>query len=534
MGDTTWLTKQVFIVADNQEHETKGNPEFDMSQAIASLGPPAFRPVQMNLFARENLLAVARTGTPILHLGDALDLSCATEWDRFAAVMSEAKGPWLLAPGNHDGFVLGNQLPMPGQHEGAALPSPIGKIGLSREGWLLLCDQGRYYDDTRDLSFDKNRFIRTYLEGLGKRFEIETPSGLNGERTAPESSFLQSVAWSIDEAQPWKSFLVQEALLPPSNDAARRVTVLLVDTSNFEVQPAVAGANGSIGEGQVKVLRKWMDRLRDRGDVVLLAGHHHVEHWSSETKERVARLLTDYSTIEMILSAHTHKGHWKAVQVGSRGITELNVGSMIDSPAHYRDLLVGVRIGTTVIRSERHVLSEQMNCSTVTLPQGKAPHSIHSQLPPSPVVGLLMSRAIWRWKNREAKAELALLEDILRGFYPDTPSALAYSWDENRSSSLSTHAEILQEFETLQAPRRDPHRHRIRFLLALEEKLDSAPPPHGLSEYKRCQVIIGSQEWAAGTGRRTEDVLRDTALEICEMREDGGEDAHLCSGKRSQ
>jgi hypothetical protein len=44
----------------------------------------------------------------VVHLGDAADVSCPEELDRFLAIMGRSGKTWFYTPGNHDGYFTGN------------------------------------------------------------------------------------------------------------------------------------------------------------------------------------------------------------------------------------------------------------------------------------------------------------------------------------------------------------------------------------------------------------------------------------------
>ena len=101
---------RVLLVADSHVHHLYGEPYWLRSELTEKLVPVAVRPVQLDLFGHDLLrwtLQHRASRIPTIHLGDALDVSCARELDRFLQTMALTGQPWVLAPGNHDGYFSG-------------------------------------------------------------------------------------------------------------------------------------------------------------------------------------------------------------------------------------------------------------------------------------------------------------------------------------------------------------------------------------------------------------------------------------------
>ena len=65
---------------------------------------------------------------PVPHLGDALDVSCTSEADRFFKLWDKDR-QWVVAPGNHDGYFMGNFSPS----------NPGPKLGtITQTSWRIL------------------------------------------------------------------------------------------------------------------------------------------------------------------------------------------------------------------------------------------------------------------------------------------------------------------------------------------------------------------------------------------------------------
>jgi hypothetical protein len=80
-------------------------------------------------------------------------------------------------------------------------------------------------------------------------------------------------------------------------------------------------------------------RAHDRGDLIVLFGHHNYENLSDDAKKTLERFHTNYGAI-VYVSAHDHEGKWRALGKGGDTWPELNVGAMLDSPIELRHLSI--------------------------------------------------------------------------------------------------------------------------------------------------------------------------------------------------
>ena len=201
------LTKNVILVADNQLNHLYGEPIWMRSQLVTQFVRVSIRPVQQDLFGQDILRWVLDTygiRMPVVHLGDAVNMACVGEFETFLEIMSATGSqPWVMAPGNHDAFLMGN------------LQTPTAD-------WDAACQRagGR---------LTKDMLVGKYLKHLHRQdsgFRAALPAVDNlpakGEWRSdapPGSVFLRAVAWSIDEARPHRSFIIQELdlSLPPTN-----------------------------------------------------------------------------------------------------------------------------------------------------------------------------------------------------------------------------------------------------------------------------------------------------------------------------
>src|SRR5690606_9628656 len=85
------ITRRVLLVADNQIHHLYGKPYWIRTELTDKVVPVAVRPVQLDMFGQDLLRAALEDDggrTPVVHLGDALDLGCAREFDLFLKTMA--------------------------------------------------------------------------------------------------------------------------------------------------------------------------------------------------------------------------------------------------------------------------------------------------------------------------------------------------------------------------------------------------------------------------------------------------------------
>lgn len=349
-------SKQVLLVADCQLHNLYSQPLPERNPTAVAAINTAIRPPQLDLFAADVLEWILTEGSDksqaVLHLGDALDLACEGELHDFLEVMSTAKKPWLMAPGNHDFFYFGTYNPQ--------------DVDL----WDKAC-----YGSTRRLP--KDRFIRLYVaallgqedpgcqrlaEALGladRRGEsIDALANLlpgEFEWHGPDmaTGLLESIAWHIDEKMPWRSFILQAANLTQDRTPGMPgVHAMLMDSCQYQREPVLipnawecfpiqlnCGSTGEMLPNQLRLIRKWIDRHGpDKRNAWTLMSHHPFGTMSPRTKSSLGWLWS-HMNIPLFVSAHTHKGHYVYHDLGEEEAElELNLGSTTDWPMDWRTL----------------------------------------------------------------------------------------------------------------------------------------------------------------------------------------------------
>lgn len=327
------LTKNVILVADNQLNHLYGEPIWMRSQFVTQFVRVSIRPVQQDLFGQEILrwvLNVYGTRMPVIHLGDAANMGCVGEFDSFLEIMSATGArPWVMAPGNHDAYLMGN-------------------MQTSVDVWEDACQRA-------DGPLTKDKLVEKYLRHLHQQdsgfrtayADIDSlpRSGEWRSDEPPGSIYLRAVAWSIDDTKPHRSYVVQEidlGLPPPPGeaDAQQRVSAILLDTSQFASAPVLlpvpgpnAGVNGDLQQDQLDVVTRWMT-LADAGTITVLMSHHPFGKLRNGSRAAVDALRRQHN-VPLYVSAHTHQGQY-FVRGGSEGWLELNVGSIVDYPIEFR------------------------------------------------------------------------------------------------------------------------------------------------------------------------------------------------------
>jgi 3',5'-cyclic AMP phosphodiesterase CpdA len=282
----------------------------------------AVRPPQMDEWGPEVLAWILqRNPGLVLHLGDVSNVACTNEFDRFLAVMEASRRPWVLAPGNHDAFMMGNY----------AAESALAS------GWAMECSRGERGDET----MNKHRLLLRYLDaqhlgaehlGSGCTEWAAAPAG-----NPPPRRGLERVRACFDADAPHRSYLLQQVWV---SEALR---VLVIDTVVYDAPPAFlheAGTQGGLGPDQPFALAQWIDELRARPSPpsILLAGHYALDHLDVASQRALAVVFARYPVLGY-LSGHEHDPTKELLHpdpaAPDHTFPELNLGSVLDWPMEY-------------------------------------------------------------------------------------------------------------------------------------------------------------------------------------------------------
>lgn len=394
---TKGLSQAITLMADTQIRYLYGDAASADAEAAA-------RPVQLDYYARDMLdwhLAKSGDGTPVVHLGDAVDLSCSQELATFAGVMKAVNrggAPWFLAPGSHDGYLHGVR-------------------HADRDRWNAACGSSRSRGNG---AMDKADFVKAYLEALTKEedkngcvfpemaalraaFDGEGLRDLTCEPLSPKAPgsaqiagaaetgreprslpdarrpviprdgdvplegcfvaapsrtrVLRAIAWRIDREAPYRSFVVQSLRLSlPGNP--RETTAILLDTAAYPERPTGrtalslrADRTGDLAADELSIVHRWaLEAAASPRGVVLLFGHHPIESLSPDARRSVEEIVDNYH-VPLYVSAHTHEGFWKTHDSEGSAWMELNVGSTTDFPPEQRSLQLFTTNERLMVRS---------------------------------------------------------------------------------------------------------------------------------------------------------------------------------------
>jgi hypothetical protein len=330
------LSGPIDLIADNQQFHIGGLSYLFRSGYIdKSFSASDVRVPQQDLFGSSLLeLAVGfnQGRYPAVHLGDALDVSCADEWATFVRIMNARKN-WFFTPGNHDGYFFGNFASAWGGQWGPA------------------CDGSS--------PINKTEIIRAYLAHL-QAYAPTVGATHTGQWvcTAP-CNLLRKVSWHF-AVEFWTSFIVQELDLSLKNKP-RQVSMILIDTSTYAKPPALlttasetsqlrlaAGELGSLGADQTAIIEQWTSAARDEGRIVILGGHHHYASLDKAARELLTR-LHDTGRMAGYVSGHTHRGQYFVNAGTSTSWLETNLGSILDYNPEFAELRVlGDKVATQI------------------------------------------------------------------------------------------------------------------------------------------------------------------------------------------
>jgi hypothetical protein len=197
-------TGELWVFGDSHIHNAPGAATRAKSAFGDSLSPVAIRPPSLDLWAEVVLSSVVARmheeapGTPAFFLGDAADVSCIDEYDRFLTATGPPPPPrtsatsastsarsdlqWFGVMGNHDGYFMGNSTFEPrgasGQNTWQGACAIDGERGhrrwavrdrldrLERDLWKVAATEETHVDQG---VLTKAHAIWMYLDHLWKR-----------------------------------------------------------------------------------------------------------------------------------------------------------------------------------------------------------------------------------------------------------------------------------------------------------------------------------------------------------------------------
>jgi hypothetical protein len=520
------LTEPIGLVADTQFHESRGVASRYFGLGGDELVDVTIRTGQQVIGAGAVLTAaLERTASLplVIHAGDAIDVSCQTEWSRFKQVMTS--GPrgapgatsWLFAPGNHDGFLTGNIFPT--------------ASGLYWDGyWTNLCNAGQLMASTQATRYSfmaKHNLVRDYVGLLGGRFGTDSKAwGCDAAGKLCWTAYAPS-------AEPWTSYLVQVVKLPQAAGSSVPVYAVLLDSSDYLVRPYLnslaAGLEGSLSYAQLNAARKLVSAVPATARYFFIA-HHPAEDWKARkwSPERLGEwhaLLRDPRSLNFLVSAHTHTGSLRRNESALGTFLELNTGSLADAPVYLRTLQFhGTREGRVGVLSEAVPIAVDAQRCTQLLP--KAPsagldYGVDTQRSesdragerrPGPVALATALRyffALWESKHKELRPQLLAYADIVEAIMP-AQATLTYVWTATDAGRLSqtlngpqgTAAELRQHANCIDGVRKCSVQAKGNLLLAVEDYFVNPATPADVraraQEMMLCMAVTAANDSAAG------------------------------------
>jgi hypothetical protein len=300
----------------------------------------AIRPPEVDLWGDRILDWVLERPTQVhavVHLGDAANIGCVSEFERFANKMQEFRDrtqvPWFMAPGNHDSLMMGNW--------GYASPGIEEETRWGRECGLA-----------RDL--DKEQFLIHYLaaehwaqrgggyiRGNYRCFDVDTQDSSAQAIVChyagiPEKPGDQPPRWPNKRytAYSWGSFILQSIALDDNK------ALILIDTTDYREHPhleRIGGVWGGFSNLQAELATTMASTQKSK--TIVVGGHYPIDALDSDSQKALLPLLESAGVVSY-LSAHTHDSataRWHHFEGTStpRGFLELNIGSVVAWPMEY-------------------------------------------------------------------------------------------------------------------------------------------------------------------------------------------------------
>lgn len=518
------LTAPIGLVADTQFHESRGVPSRYFGLGGDEFVDVTIRTGQQVIGAGDVLAAALNLTSAlplVIHAGDAIDVSCQTEWIRFKQIMtSSPRGipsatSWLFTPGNHDGFLTGNIFPT--------------SSGLYWDGyWTNLCNAGQLMKSTTATQFTfmaKHMLVRDYITLLGGAF--------GDDWRAQGCDTAGRLCWAAfaPEAAPWTSYLIQLVKLPEAPDSAIPIYALLLDSSDYESRPYlnsfVAGTEGSLSAAQLSAASSLLKSVPSTAKYFFIAHHPandwHGEKWSSERLNAWSNLLKDSRSLRFLVSSHTHKGSLRENTSTLGTFVELNTGSLADAPVYLRKLeFRGTASGRIGVRSEAIPITVDTERCTQLLPKVPSPdfdYGVDTQRSKSYRAGEIVpgpAAAVsafwyffnfWESKHKELRPQLLAYADIVDATMPKDVD-LTYVWTSTDAGRLSetlkgpakTSAELRQNANCTNGARKCSVQSKGNLLLAVENYYTASTTPADVKtkahEMKLCMAVAAANDSA--------------------------------------
>jgi hypothetical protein len=378
----------IAFVADNQinNHLASSGPLRDL--AADNVISVALRPPVLDLFSTDLFRVFLQDAGNkyIVHLGDALNIACDFEFERFKNMLQiKQNSPYrykgvVMLPGNHDHIYIGN-----------SAGSGILKKSPFRKAWAKSCNLESYpFKVPKDISRDimhKTKFVNKYLDLLYlqsriPKFRQDFPISKSGFscsvtnkksrqqffekktnmrfcewKSKSDKSFLRRVYYEVptnnDIRVSYRAKLLQMINMKSKIKNIKYLGIML-DSTDYLKPPSfggtlVGGRNlisgtinpglyGSFSKYQMAIVEKWIKNEKEAAKkdpsikhlVFVLMTHHPAVHFFGDNQKFIRKILLENPN-SFLINAHTHMGFLFKQLKG----LEANVGSTTDYPPKY-------------------------------------------------------------------------------------------------------------------------------------------------------------------------------------------------------
>lgn len=300
---------------------------------------------------------------PVIHLGDAANISCTAEFARFATTMQESGVDWYFAPGNHDSLLMGNfaetvngdALGAPSWvsthratyantkwgRECGAMPT-MDKLDLlaayrTTKGWT----SGTLLDEPQEHAY----VCQTIDTSNAKQttYAVECKYALAGDEANGRDRYRSKGCRNRNEDEhlcAYRAFIVQVVKLAHE-------WVLLLDTTDLRDVPGLldsGGVWGGISDKQRAIVEMLYDRHPDLVELPTIIGSHFPIDALDDLSQGNLRAIIEKTRAVAYFGAHAHQPthpRYHAMSTDdARAFLELNIGSVAAWPMEY--LTVGL------------------------------------------------------------------------------------------------------------------------------------------------------------------------------------------------
>lgn len=527
LATTSASALDITIVADNQEKELFGKNTGFSAKEAQNKTKVALRSSEQELFSKY-VLRAALQDTPnaalVIHLGDLLDYSCASEWNRVAPSLFSAPEdlPVLMAPGNHDGLFQGNV------HYGALVEGilavrgalkPSAGIDPNLEGHAnAVCDPAWGGARRYQAKFRKRDLVCAYLlvnpalagDAAALRSTCNAvENGRNRKITTAEAKQLifthnrpqpdadgraLHVSFYDDRATEWsRGHLLQIQRLPLDEKRSRFASIILLDTTDWQtppyyiatdlLSPCLSANNtdcGVIGDAQRQAVDAYLDGP-GKEDFIVLAGHYPLHRGSMHagTLGWLRTRLARPNVLSRFISAHTHAAFSDDLNA--------NVDSLTDHPVSYR--VLSLRLDGDHVRAklDERDLAQALQCDKVLGAKRDAVvESVKSFVRNSQDGGSDHGRAQWLHRARDAERAMREMAAHIAPGQALCPAVNGQIWKRGDRVGIAA---------------------RLTSCQAALEKLIEADPRH--QKIAACHAVVGAKalhavypDWPKAKGPR--------------------------------